>query len=46
MNVSAEMAVRFEKMGWGEVEGWLQLPLNYELSRVRKRAHRIRVRPL
>ena len=44
--ISAEMAVRFEKMGWGEADGWLRLQMNYDLSQVRKRAASITVQPL
>jgi addiction module HigA family antidote len=44
--ISPEMAVRFEKMGWGTAEGWLQLQLNYDLAQVLKRADELRVRPL
>lgn len=44
--VSPEMAVRLEKMGWGEAEGWLRLQMNYELSQVRQRENEIVVQPI
>ena len=44
--ISAEMAVRFEKMGWGTADGWLRLQMNYDLSLVRKRAGSLKVRPI
>jgi addiction module HigA family antidote len=43
--VSPEMAVRLEKMGWGTADGWLRLQMNYDLSQVRKSAHKITVHP-
>ena len=44
--ISAEMAVRFEKMGWGTAEGWLRLQLNYDLAQVLKRADQLIVHPI
>jgi len=44
--ISADMAIRFEKMGWGTADGWLRLQMNYDLSQVRQRADRISVRPI
>lgn len=44
--VSAEMAVRMEKMGWGTAEGWLRLQANYDLAQVWRRARSLAVRPL
>ena len=44
--ISAEMAVRFEKMGWGTAQGWLQLQLNYDLAQVLKRADKLVVHPI
>ena len=44
--VSPEMAIRFEKMGWGTADGWLRLQMNYDLSQARRNAHRITVSPI
>ena len=44
--ISAEMAIRFEKMGWGTAEGWLRLQVNFDLSQARNRADRITVHPV
>ncbi len=44
--ISAEMAVRLEKMGWGEAEGWLRLQSNYDLAQVMLREKRIKVQPI
>lgn len=44
--ISPEMAVRFEKMGWGTAQGWLQLQLNYDLAQVLERADELVVRPI
>jgi len=44
--ISAEMSVRFEKMGWGTADGWLRLQVNYDLSQVRKRAEDLVVHPV
>ena len=44
--ISPEMAIRFEKMGWGTADGWLRLQMNYDLSQARKQADRITVHPL
>jgi len=44
--ISAEMAVRLEKMGWGTAEGWLRLQMNYDLIQVRRYANKLKVRPL
>jgi addiction module HigA family antidote len=44
--ISAEMAIRFEKMGWGTADGWLRLQMNYDLSQARNQADRITVRPI
>ena len=41
--VSAEMAVRLEKAFGSTAEAWLRLQLAYDLARVHKRAHRIKV---
>ncbi len=44
--ISAEMSVRFEKMGWGQADGWLRLQMNYDLSQARKKGDRIVVHPV
>jgi len=44
--ISAEMAIRFEKMGWGTADGWLRLQMNYDLSQARNRAGSITVHPI
>lgn len=44
--ISAEMAIRLEKMGWGTADGWLRLQMNYDLSQARNRADRITVHPI
>ncbi len=44
--ISAEMAVRLEKMGWGEAESWLKLQANYDLAQVMLRADSIIVQPI
>ncbi len=44
--ISAEMAVRLEKMGWGTADGWMRLQTNYDLSQVRQYANKLKVRPL
>ena len=44
--ISPEMAIRFEKMGWGTADGWMRLQMNYDLSRVRLRADDFVVHPL
>lgn len=36
--VSAEMALRFEKVGWGAAEGWLRNQAAYDLWQARRAA--------
>jgi addiction module HigA family antidote len=36
--VSAEMALRLEKMGWGSAIGWLRNQASYDLWQARSRA--------
>lgn len=43
--LSAEMAVRLEKLGWGTADGWLRLQMNYDLSQVRRYANQLKVYP-
>lgn len=42
--VSPEMAIRFEKLGWGTADGWLHLQTAYDLAQARRRADTIQVR--
>jgi len=44
--ISPEMSVRLEKMGWGTADGWLRLQMNYDLNLVRKRSDAILVHPI
>lgn len=44
--ISPEMALRFEKMGWGTADGWMNLQTNFDLARVRARAEEISVAPM
>lgn len=44
--ISPEMAIRFEKMGWGTADGWMRLQMNYDLSQVRQKADEFKVYPL
>lgn len=44
--ISAEMAIRLEKMGWGTADGWMRLQMNYDLSQARNQADRITVHPI
>ena len=39
--ISPEMAIRFEKMGWGEADSWLRLQMNYDLALIRAREDEI-----
>lgn len=39
--ISPEMAIRLEKMGWGEADGWMRLQMNYDLAQARARADEI-----
>lgn len=44
--ISPEMALRFEKMGWGTADGWLKLQMNYDLSRARAKSDQLEVHPI
>lgn len=44
--ISPEMAIRFEKMGWGTADGWFRLQMNYDLNQARRNADRITVSPV
>jgi plasmid maintenance system antidote protein VapI len=37
------MAIRLEKAGWSNADFWLRLQVAYDLARVRKRQHQIKV---
>ncbi len=41
--VSADMAIRLEKVGWGAAESWLRNQLSYDLWRARRHAGRLKV---
>jgi len=43
--ISAEMAIRLEKAGWGSAESWLRNQLTYDLWHARRRAKAIKVKP-
>ena len=45
-SISPEMALRFEKMGWGTADGWMTLQMNYDLAQIRARAADISVTPI
>ena len=42
--ISAQMAIRLEKAGWGTAEGWLRSQAAYDLWRAKKGAKRLKVR--
>jgi addiction module HigA family antidote len=42
--VSAEMAIRLEKAGWGSADSWLRNQLSYDLWDARRRAKAIKVK--
>lgn len=44
--ISAEMAIRLEKLGWGTADGWISLQMNYDLSQARKNETSILVNPI
>lgn len=43
--VSADMALRLEKAGWGSAESWLRNQLSYDLWRARRHAGHLQVKP-
>jgi len=45
-SISPEMALRFEKMGWGTADGWMTLQMNYDLAQIRAREGKISVAPI
>jgi addiction module HigA family antidote len=42
--ISPDMAIRFEKAGWGTAESWLRNQLAYDLWQARRRSGTIRVK--
>ena len=42
--VTADMAIRLEKAGWGSAESWLRNQVSYDLWRAKKRARKIKVK--
>ena len=42
--VTAEMAIRLEKAGWGSAESWLRNQVSYDLWQAKKRAGKIKVK--
>jgi len=44
--LSPEMAIRLQKMGWGEASGWMRLQMNHDLARAWMKTDEIRVHPL
>jgi antitoxin HigA-1 len=42
--ISADMAIRLEKAGWGSAESWLRNQLSYDLWRARRRAKTMKVK--
>ena len=43
--VSAEMAIRLEKAGWGTADSWTRLQAAYDLAQARKGEDKINVTP-
>ena len=41
--ISAEMAIRLEKVGWSNAAHWLRLQTAYDLARARRNERNIRV---
>jgi len=37
------MAIRLEKLGWGDADSWMRLQMNYDLAQVRARQDEITV---
>jgi antitoxin HigA-1 len=42
--ISADMALRLEKAGWGAAESWLRNQLAYDLWRAKQRGDRLKVK--
>ncbi len=43
--ISADMAIRLEKAGFGSAKSWLRNQLSYDLWHARRRAKAIKVKP-
>ncbi len=43
--ISADMALRLEKAGWGTAESWLRNQISYDLWQARQHIDRIDVKP-
>ena len=43
--ISADMAIRLEKMGWSSADMWMRLQSSYDLAQARKRERQIKVYP-
>ena len=43
--ISADMALRLEKAGWGTAESWMRNQTSYDLWRARQHADRLQVTP-
>ncbi len=43
--VSADMAIRLEKAGWGSAKSWLRNQVSYDLWQARRRTKTIKVKP-
>jgi len=43
--ISADMALRLEKAGWGTAESWLRNQMSYDLWQAKQHADRIKVTP-
>ena len=41
--ISAEMAIRLEKLGWSTVDHWVRLQAAYDLAQARRSQDRIKV---
>lgn len=44
--ISADMAIRLEKMGWSTADMWMRLQGAYDLAQARKHEKKIRVQPI
>lgn len=43
--ISAEMAIRLQKVGWSTAETWLRMQMQYDLWHAEQRADKIKVTP-
>ncbi|HER26260.1 MAG TPA: addiction module antidote protein, HigA family [Rhodospirillales bacterium] len=41
--ISPEMAIRLEKIGWGNAEGWIGMQSAFDLAQARKKAGDLKV---